>query len=120
MHIFVPDLYEDRTAFREQIPGYGEAVPQVRQVGVDSVAPGVAEGLDMYRFTGDVGGIAVFDVPTGGGPLEVGVELDAVGRIEVDALAPFHAVLLSLCERGHYLTSCHRGSCDWPKWRRAW
>ncbi len=31
-------------------------------------------------------GLAVLDITAGGGPLEVGVELDAVGWIDVDAL----------------------------------
>ena len=41
-------------------------------------------------------------VATGGGPLEIGVELDAVGRVNVDAL-DFAAQALALGERGHDL-----------------
>lgn len=44
---------------------------------MDAVAPGVA-GLDLFRPAGDVLGVAVVDIAAGGGPLEVGVELDAV------------------------------------------
>jgi hypothetical protein len=53
---------------------------------VDAVAPGVAEGFDLFGFAGDVVGLAVLDVAGGGGPLEVGVEFDAVGRVDIDAL----------------------------------
>ena len=35
-----------------------EAIAQIGQVGVDAVAPGVAEGFYLLRFTGDVAGIA--------------------------------------------------------------
>ena len=44
------------------------------------------KGFDLLRLTGDVFCLAVLHVPTGGGPLEVAVELDTVGRVEVDAL----------------------------------
>ena len=53
---------------------------------MDSVAPGVAEGLHLLGFAGDVFGFSVAHVAARVGPLEVGVELDAVGRVEVDAL----------------------------------
>ena len=86
MHIFVADLDEDGAGVGEQIAGDGEAVAKVGEVGVDAVAPGVAEGFDLFGLAGDVVGVAVLDVAAGGGPLEVGVELDAVGRVEVDAL----------------------------------
>ena len=69
---------------------------------MDAVAPGVAEGLDLLRLAGDVLAVAVAHVAAGGGPLEVGVEPDAVGRVDVDAL---HLALqaLPLGERGHHL-----------------
>ena len=41
-------------------------------------------------------------VAAGGGPLEVGVELDAVGRVQVDAL-DLAAKSFALGERGHDL-----------------
>ena len=53
---------------------------------MNTVPPRVAEGLDLLGFTRDVFGFAVLHVAAGGGPLEVGVELDAVGRVDVDAL----------------------------------
>ncbi len=49
-------------------------------------SPGVAEGFDLLRLAGDVVGVAVLHVAAGGGPLEVAVELDAVRRVDVDAL----------------------------------
>ena len=53
---------------------------------MDAVAPGVAEGLHLLGLAGDVLGVAVLHVAAGGAPLEVAVEFDAVGRIEIDAL----------------------------------
>ena len=69
---------------------------------MNAVAPGVAEGLDLFRLAGDVVGVAVLDVAAGGGPLEVAVEFDAVGRIEIDALH-LAAQAFALGEGGHHL-----------------
>ena len=67
---------------------------------MNPVAPGVAEGLDHFRLLGHV--LAVLDVRRCGGPLEVGIELDAVGRIEIDALH-FAAEAFLLGKRSHHL-----------------
>ena len=100
--IFIADLHEDGAGIGEEIAGDGEPIPQVGEVAVDAVAPGVAEGFDLLGLAGDVVGLAVLHVAAGGGPLEVAVELDAVGRVEVDALhAPAQA--LALGQAGHYL-----------------
>ena len=102
MDIFIADLHEDGAGIGEEITGDGEPIPQVSEVAVDAVAPGVAEGFDLLGLAGDVVGLAVLHVAAGGGPLEVAVELDAVGRVEVDALhAPAQA--LALDEAGHDL-----------------
>ena len=66
------------------------------------VPPGIPECLDLFRFPGDVIGLAVFDVPAGGGPLEIGVELDAVGGIKIDAL-DLVAQSFALGQGGHDL-----------------
>ena len=102
MHVLIPDLYEDAAAFRQQVPRHGQPIPQVRQVRVNAVAPRVPERLHLLRLAGDVGGVAVLHVAAGGGPLEVGVELDAVGRIEVDAL-DLAAQPFALRQRRHHL-----------------
>ena len=86
VNVFITNLHKDGAGIRQQIPRDGEPVPQVGEIAVDAVAPGVAEGFDLLRLAGDVADIAVLHVAAGGGPLEVAVELDAVGRIEVDAL----------------------------------
>ena len=86
MDVFVADLDEDAAAVGEEVAGDGEAVAEVGEVAVDAVAPGVAEGFDLFGFAGDVFGFAVFDIAAGGGPLEVGIELDAVRRVKIDAL----------------------------------
>src|SRR2546425_517890 len=102
MNIFIADLDEDGAGIREQIAGHGEAVAEVGEVAVDAVAPGVAEGLDLLGLARDVAGVAILDVAAGGGPLEVAVELDAVGWIEVDAL-DLAAQALALGQAGHDL-----------------
>ena len=102
MDIFIADLHEDGAGIGEEIAGDGEPIPQVGEVAVDAVAPGVAEGFDLLGLAGDVVGLAVLHVAAGGGPLEVAVELDAVGRVEVDALhTPAQA--LALGQAGHDL-----------------
>jgi hypothetical protein len=100
--ILIADLHEDGAAVGEQVARDGEAVAQIGEVGVDAVAPGVAQGLDLLGLAGDVVLVAVLHVAAGGGPLKVGVELYAVGRVDIDAL---HLPLepLALGEAGHHL-----------------
>ena len=102
MHILIPDLHKDRAGIRQQIPRHGQPIPQISQVGMNPVPPGIPECLDLLRLPGDVVGVAVLHVPAGGGPLEVGVELDAVGRVEVDALH-LAAQSFALGQGGHDL-----------------
>ena len=102
MDILIADLHEDGAGLGEQIAGDGEPVAQVGEVAVDAVAPGVAEGFDLLRLAGDVVGLAVLHVAAGRGPLEVAVELDAVGRVEVDALH-LAAQALALGQARHHL-----------------
>ena len=102
MHVLVADLDEDGAAVGQEIAGHGQAVAQVGEVGVDAVPPSIPECLHLLRFAGDVLGLAVPHVAAPRGPLEVGVELDAVGRVDVDAL-DLAAQPLALGERGHHL-----------------
>ena len=102
MDILVADLHEYGAGVGQQVAGHGEAVAQVGQVGVDAVAPSVPESPDLLRLAGDVGGVAVPHVAAGGGPLEVGVEADAVGRVDVDAL-DLSTQSLPLGHGGHHL-----------------
>ena len=69
---------------------------------MDAIAPGVAEGFDLLGFAGDVVSVTVLHIAAGGGPLEIGVEFDAVGRVNVDAL-DLPAQSLALGEGGHDL-----------------
>ncbi len=79
-----------------------QPISQIGKITVDAVAPGVAKGLNLLRFAGDVADVAILNVAASGGPLEIAVELDAVGRIEIDALdAP--AKPLPLGQTGHDL-----------------
>src|SRR5262245_16848008 len=98
--IFITDLHEDRTRLGEQIARYSEPIAQVRQVAVDTVAPCVAEGLHLLRLARDMRRVAVLHVAAGRAPLEVGVELDAVRRVEIDALH-LPAQTLTLGETRH-------------------
>ena len=88
MHVLIADLHEDAAGLGEQVAGDDEPVAQVGQVGVDAELPGVAEGRDLLRLAGGVLGLAVLHVALAGAHLPVGAELDAVGRVEVDASAP--------------------------------
>src|SRR5437879_2557366 len=100
MDVFIANLHEYGTRIGEQIPCNGEPVAEVREVTVDAVAPRIAEGFDLLRFAGYVVGPSILYVAAGGGPLEVAVELDAVGRVEVDALH-LAAQALALGQAGH-------------------
>ena len=62
MDVFVSDLDEDASGLREEVPGDGEAVAQVGEVGVDAELPGVAEGFDLLDLAGGVFELAVLDV----------------------------------------------------------
>ena len=102
MDILISDLYEDAPTLRQQLPRYGQPIAQVRQVRVDPVPPRVAERLHLLGLAADVLGLAVLHVAAGRGPLEVRVELDAVGRVHVDALH-LAAQALALGQRRHHL-----------------
>ena len=69
---------------------------------MNPVPPRIPERLHLLRLPGDMLGVTVFDVAAGGGPLEVGVELDTVRRVDVDALH-LAAQPLPLSQRGHHL-----------------
>ena len=69
---------------------------------MNSVPPRIPKGFHLLRLAGNVLGFAVFYVPAGGGPLEVGVELDAVGWVDVDTLH-LAAQSLPLRQGRHYL-----------------
>ena len=87
--VLVANLHEDGTGVGQQVAGHSEAVAQVGQVGVDAVAPGVPEGLDLLRLPGNVGGA----LPSRTSRLVVDhwkleLNLDTVRRVDVDALYP--------------------------------
>src|SRR6201987_5249455 len=80
---FSSPICTDRAGVGEEVAGDGQAVAQIGQVGVDAIAPGVAEGFDLLGLAGDVVLVAVLDVAAGRRPLEVRVETDAVGRVDI-------------------------------------
>ncbi len=53
---------------------------------MNPVSPRIAKGLDLLGFTGDVIGFTILDIAACRRPLKVGVELDTVRWIDVDAL----------------------------------
>ncbi|GHT90175.1 hypothetical protein FACS1894101_2320 [Betaproteobacteria bacterium] len=53
---------------------------------MNAVPPGIPKGFDLFRFAGNVRGVAVFDIAAGGRPLKIGIEFDAVRRVKIDAL----------------------------------
>src|SRR4051812_24567612 len=102
MDILVTDLHEDGAGLREEIARDRETVAKIGEVAMDPVTPRVTERLDLFRLASDVASVAVFDVATGCTPLEIAVELDAVGRVEVNAL-DLAAQALTLGQAGHDL-----------------
>ena len=72
--VFITDLYEDGTGISEEIAGDGEAVAEVGEVAVNTVAPRIPERLHLLWLTGNVVGLSVLYVAGGGRPLEVAVE----------------------------------------------
>jgi hypothetical protein len=59
VYVFVANLHEDRAAVGQQVAGDGQAVAQIGQIGVDAVAPRVAEGFDLLGLASDVVLVAV-------------------------------------------------------------
>ena len=51
-----------------------------------AVTPGVSESSDLFWFSRDPFWLVIFRVPAGSTPLEVAVEFDTVGGVDVDAL----------------------------------
>src|SRR4051794_29252638 len=100
MNISVADLDEYAAALGEEVAGGGEAVAEVGQVAVDAQLPGIAERLDLLGLAGQVLGLGVLHVALAGADLPVATELDAVGRVEVDALH-LAAQTLALGETRH-------------------
>ena len=118
MDILISDLHEDGTRIDEQISGHSEAVAEISEVAVDAVAPSVAEGLYLFWFTGDVLDIAVLHVAARRGPLEIGIELDAIRRVNVNALH-FAAQVPRVPPAMPSLAGYRRGSSGLPNGRRA-
>ena len=102
MDVLIPDLHEDAPALCQQIPRHRQPIPQIRQIRMNPITPRVPECLHLLRLAADVLRLAVLHVAAGRGPLEVGVELDTVGRVEVDALH-LAAQPLALGQRRHHL-----------------
>src|SRR5206468_8298021 len=69
---------------------------------MDAVTPCVAKCLNNLGLAGNLIRIVRFERAVCCGPLEVAVELDAIGRVEVDALH-FATQALALGETGHHL-----------------
>lgn len=107
VHVLVPDLHEDAAAVGEKIVRHGQTVAQVGEIGVDAVAPRVAEGAHLLWLARDVVLRAVLHVAARGAPLEVRVEPDAIGRVEIDALH-LAAQALALGEARHHVEAVAR------------
>src|SRR5438034_521595 len=101
MSILVADLHENAAGIGKKVACDGKAIAEIGEVAMDAIAPSVPEGFDLLRLAGDVADVILY-VATGSTPLEVAVELDAVGRIDVNALHPA-AQPLAFGEAGHDL-----------------
>jgi hypothetical protein len=61
MNIIIPDLNETTTTVGEEIPGDGESVTEVAEVGMDTQIPGVTECLDLFGLAGQLRYLCIFD-----------------------------------------------------------
>lgn len=86
MHILVADLHKDRARISQQIARHRQPVTQISQVTVDPIAPRIPECLHLFRFASDVAEAAVLHVAARRAPLEIAIELDAIRRVQIDAL----------------------------------
>jgi len=66
------------------------------------IPPGIPKCLHLFRFAGNVIDFTISHIAAGGGPLKIGVKLDPIGRIEIDALH-LTAQAFPLSQRGHHL-----------------
>ncbi len=101
MNVLITDLHEDRPALRQQLPRHRQPIAQVSQIRVDAVLPSVTEGFDLFGLARDVLLLTILDVARQRRHLPVGIELDPVGRVEIDAL-DLAAKPLSLGEARHH------------------
>ena len=101
MHILVPDLNEDAAGVSKKLARQKQTVAEVRQIRVHAQLPGVAERLHLHHLARQVVVLAVLHVPLVYARLEVAAELDAVGRVHIDALH-LAAHLLALQKRAHH------------------
>src|SRR5437667_7066004 len=69
---------------------------------MNPIAPRIPERLHLFRLSRDVRCVAVLHVATGRAPLKIRVELDAVRRVDVDAL-DLAAQALALGQARHHL-----------------
>ena len=102
MYVRVSNLYEDAAGLGHQVPCYRQPVSKVGQVGVSPIAPSIPKRPHLLGLARDLGAVAILDCTTCRRPLEVRLELDAVRRVEVDALY-LAAQALSFGERRHHL-----------------
>ena len=88
MDVVVAYLDEQRAGFGQELSEQHQAFVDLVEVAVDAVAVGVAEGAQRVGVAhGHAAGV-VLRFQTVGGGHEVGLEADAVGRVEVDHLHP--------------------------------
>ena len=62
MEIIFTDLNEKAPGLGEQLVSYGEAVPEIRKVGVNPELPRIPECANLFRLTGHVLRFPVGDV----------------------------------------------------------
>src|SRR5581483_11993546 len=102
MYVLIADLHKHRTRIREQIASHRKPVAQIGEVAMDAIAPGVAEGFHLFRFTGNLIDLAIRHGAAGSAPLKIAVEFDAIGWIKIDALH-LTTQSLALCQTRHHL-----------------
>src|SRR5438094_1316554 len=102
MHILIANLHEDRSRLGQELLRYGKSIEQVRQVRVNPIPPRISKRLHLFGLACDVRRVPVLHVAARRAPLKIRVELDAVRRVDVDAL-DLAAQALALGQARHHL-----------------
>ena len=85
MHVLIRNLHKARATFCQQFTGHHQAVAEIREVTIDAQLPSITVSLDGLRLARDAA-IVFFHVGAVDAHLPVAAILDAVGRVDVDAL----------------------------------
>ena len=85
MNILIANLYKNATRISKQLMCHREAIAQVRQIGMDALAPSITIGFDLFGLARTMlPAISCFPLCAG---LPIGIEINSVGGIHVKRIA---------------------------------